>query len=100
MFRPGRVSYEDSFAVNPPNATLSMFQDDHVLDAVVVLSEPRLKGNDLVYHVVFRRARYRPPPASAHCLSTPPCAGSPAEPVAEPPAESSADMIKNEASMK
>jgi hypothetical protein len=41
----------DSFAANPPNATLSIFQGDHVLDAVVVLSDPRLKGNDLVYHV-------------------------------------------------
>ena len=42
---------KDSFAANPPNATLSIFQGDHVLDAVVVLSNPRLKGNDLVYHV-------------------------------------------------
>jgi hypothetical protein len=42
---------KDSFAADPPNATLSMFQDDQVQDAVVVLSNPRLKGNDLVYHV-------------------------------------------------
>jgi hypothetical protein len=42
---------KDSFAVNPPNATLSIFEGDHVQDAVVVLSDPRLKGNDLVYHV-------------------------------------------------
>ena len=42
---------KDSFAANPPNATLSIFQGDHVLDAVVVLSDPRLKGTDLVYHV-------------------------------------------------
>ena len=42
---------KDSFAVNPPNATLSVFQGDHVLDAVVVLSNPQLKGSDLVYHV-------------------------------------------------
>jgi len=42
---------KDSFAVNPPNATLSMFDGDHVQDAVVVLSDPRLKGNDLAYHV-------------------------------------------------
>ena len=42
---------KDSFAVNPPNATLSIFRGDHVLDAVVVLSDPRLNGNDLAYHV-------------------------------------------------
>jgi hypothetical protein len=30
---------------------MSIFQGDHVLDAVVVLSDPRLKGRDLVYHV-------------------------------------------------
>ena len=42
---------KDSFAVNPPNATLSIFEGDHVLDAVVVLTDPRLKGNDLIYHV-------------------------------------------------
>ena len=42
---------KDSFAANPPNATLSIFRGDHVLDVVVVLSDPRLKGNDLVYHV-------------------------------------------------
>ena len=42
---------KDSFAANPPNATLSVFQGDHVLNAVVVLSDPRLKGSDLAYHV-------------------------------------------------
>jgi len=42
---------KDSFAANPPNATLSIFQDNHVLDAVVVLSDPRLNGSDLAYHV-------------------------------------------------
>ena len=42
---------KDSFAADPPNATLSIFQGDHVLDVVVVLSDPQLKGSDLVYHV-------------------------------------------------
>ena len=42
---------KDSFAVNPPNATLSIFQDDHVQDAVVMLSDPRLNGSDLAYHI-------------------------------------------------
>ncbi len=30
---------------------MSIFQGDHVLNAVLVLSDPRLKGRDLVYHV-------------------------------------------------
>lgn len=30
---------------------MSIFPGDHALDAVVVLSDPRLKGSDLVYHV-------------------------------------------------
>ena len=42
---------KDSFAADPPNATLSIFQGDHMQDAVVVLSDPRLKGNNLAYHV-------------------------------------------------
>ena len=33
---------KDSFAANPPNATLSVFEGDQVQDAVVVLSNPRL----------------------------------------------------------
>ena len=53
---------KDSFAANPPNATLSIFQGDHVLDAVVVLSNPRLKGNDLIYHVDILEGKI---PASA-----------------------------------
>lgn len=58
---------KDSFAVNPPNATLSIFQDDHVQDAVVVLSDPRLKGNDLAYHVDILEGKI---PATAGPLST------------------------------
>jgi hypothetical protein len=30
---------------------MSVFQRDHVLDAAVVLTDPRLKGSDPVYHV-------------------------------------------------
>jgi hypothetical protein len=44
----------DSFAKDPPNATLSIFaQDDKskVTDVVVELSRPQLRGNDLVYDV-------------------------------------------------
>jgi hypothetical protein len=39
----------DSFATDPPNATLSVFGSRTVADAVVELSRPRLQGDDLVY---------------------------------------------------
>jgi hypothetical protein len=42
---------EDSFASNPPNAVLSIFQPDEVHDVVVVLTEPELNGSDLSYQV-------------------------------------------------
>ncbi len=42
---------EDSFASNPPNAVLSIFQADHVQDVVVVLTHPELTGADLSYGV-------------------------------------------------
>ena len=42
---------EDSFASNPPNAVLSIFQADHVQDVVVVLTPPELSGADLAYGV-------------------------------------------------
>jgi hypothetical protein len=42
---------EDSFASNPPNAVLSIFQPDHVQDVVVVLTHPELNGADLTYGV-------------------------------------------------
>lgn len=43
---------EDSFADDPPNATLSVFHDeDTVITAVVVLSKPRLEGKNLTYRV-------------------------------------------------
>jgi hypothetical protein len=43
----------DSFLKDPPNATLSVFQkgNDDLLDVVVTLRNPRLKGNDLSYDV-------------------------------------------------
>ena len=42
---------QDSFAADPPNATLSVFGGRAVSDAVVELSRPRLRGDDLVYDV-------------------------------------------------
>ncbi len=46
---------KDSFASDPPNATLSVFQDDRdkLIDVVVKLSNPHLKGDDLTYHVAI-----------------------------------------------
>jgi hypothetical protein len=44
-------SGEDSFAKNPPNATLSVFGKDGVKDAVVVLKNPKLEGDRLTFNV-------------------------------------------------
>jgi hypothetical protein len=42
---------DDSFANDPPNALLTMFEDDAVNDVVVVLSDPVLSDGDLSYAV-------------------------------------------------
>jgi hypothetical protein len=43
---------DDSFAKNPPNATLSVFgKDGSVKDAVVVLKSPKLDGDKLTFNV-------------------------------------------------
>jgi hypothetical protein len=42
---------DDSFANDPPNALLTMFEDDAVNDVVVVLSDPILSNGDLSYAV-------------------------------------------------
>lgn len=44
---------EDSFASDPPNATLSILgdSDDEIEDVVVVLSNPQLAGSQLTYTV-------------------------------------------------
>lgn len=42
---------KDSFLKEPPNATLSTFNGTAVSDAVVVLKNPQLSGNDLSYDV-------------------------------------------------
>ncbi|MHC4339674.1 MAG: hypothetical protein ACYSX0_05625 [Planctomycetota bacterium] len=51
---------EDSFAVEPPNATLSVFHEGGVSDAVVELRRPRRAGDDLTYDV---KILYGKPPA-------------------------------------
>jgi len=45
-------SGDDSFAKNPPNATVSVFaKDGTVKDAVVVLKTPKLEGDKLIFNV-------------------------------------------------
>ncbi|MCG6870200.1 MAG: hypothetical protein LJE91_16145 [Gammaproteobacteria bacterium] len=46
-------NYEDSFAKDPPNATVSAFSKDgdKVWDAVVVLKSPKIEGNKLSFDV-------------------------------------------------
>lgn len=42
---------KDSFLSDPPNATLSVFDDNKVSDVVVEISNPKLNGEDLSYDV-------------------------------------------------
>lgn len=42
---------KDSFLSNPPNATLSIVNEDKVSDVVVELRDPVLKGDELSYNV-------------------------------------------------
>jgi hypothetical protein len=42
---------KDSFASDPPNASLSIFHPDGVSDVVVELKDPKLDGVDLIYTV-------------------------------------------------
>jgi len=41
----------DSFASDPPNATLSILEPNATINAVVELSEPKLEGNNVSYAV-------------------------------------------------
>jgi hypothetical protein len=45
----------DNFSVDPPNATLSVFEpgQDDLLDVVVKLQNPRLQGEDLIYDITL-----------------------------------------------
>jgi hypothetical protein len=42
---------DNNFSADPPNAVLSVLQGDKTEDIAVVLTEPRLEDNDLVYTV-------------------------------------------------
>jgi hypothetical protein len=41
----------NSFTADPPNATLSIFNGDSVSNFVLVLRDPHLSGDDLIYNV-------------------------------------------------
>ena len=42
---------ENSFADNPPNAALSVFGEDEIVDIVVTLKNPRFEDGNLVYEI-------------------------------------------------
>jgi len=42
---------KDSFHKDPPNAALSLLEHDEMIDVVVTLHDPVLKGEDLTYRV-------------------------------------------------
>jgi hypothetical protein len=42
---------DDNFAEDPPNALLSIFEEDAVNDVVVILTEPKLSNGDLSFAV-------------------------------------------------
>ena len=42
---------KDSFQKDPPNAALSLLEQDEMVDVVVTLHDPVLKGEDLTYRV-------------------------------------------------
>jgi hypothetical protein len=56
----------DSFARNPPNATLSFLGEGELEDVVVVLRDPRLLGSELTYTVEVLEGKL---PASAGLVS-------------------------------
>jgi hypothetical protein len=49
----GRAAGKDSFAADPPNATVSVLKKDgsDVLDAVVTLNAPKMEGDNLSFDV-------------------------------------------------
>ena len=70
----------DSFAKDPPNATISVLNSDGsaIEDAVVVLKRPKLEGGDLTFEVSGAGGQsYRRPTGLPRCSSTglPPAAG-------------------------
>ena len=50
----------NSFAADPPNATLSIFGDDEIVDIVVTLKKPHLEGEDLIYDIAVLEEEIAP----------------------------------------
>jgi hypothetical protein len=50
-FLKGWDEGDNNFAVDPPNAALSIFDEQTITNVIVVLSEPRLKDHDLMYTI-------------------------------------------------
>ncbi len=50
-FVAGWGAGDDSFAADPPNALLSLFEEEHVNDVVVVLSDPLINDGDVSYAI-------------------------------------------------
>jgi hypothetical protein len=55
----------DNFAEDPPNALLSIFEQEEVNDVVVVLSDPKLSNGDLSYAVEVTEGDLTPSDAPA-----------------------------------
>ena len=43
----------NSFAADPPNATLSIFGEDEIVDIVLTLKNPRFEGENLIYDIAI-----------------------------------------------
>jgi len=69
---------ENSFAVNPPNATFAVFDGDDVLESVIVLRNPRLVDDDLSFD--FDIVQGDPPDRGGHCVLFIDTIGRPATP--------------------
>ncbi len=65
-FVPFWSNGDNSFASDPPNATLSVLDGEEVGDSVVELRDPRLEGEDLSYQVRILEGKV---PASAGAAS-------------------------------
>jgi hypothetical protein len=70
---------DDSFALTPPNAVLSIFQPDEVQDVVVVLTDPRLTSDTLTYSVQVLDGEL--PPSGGECALFIDTIGRPLSPV-------------------
>jgi hypothetical protein len=51
---------DDNFGEDPPNALLSIFEEDAVNDVVVILSDPKLSNGDLSYAVDISEGELTP----------------------------------------